>query len=148
MPLGLPPSPTIGDQHPPLPAAPIWEYDGAKWVAIAGPASLQTKTLVVGSGLPTSGTINIDLDVLNSTVQTVALTGGATFTTSNRAAGRHLELVLVAGASARTLAWPAGWQAFGAALPTSLASGAVLRLAIECLGTADTDIDATSILNV
>lgn len=110
--------------------------------------ALGVNDLNVGSSLPTSGTVNLDLAALTGTVQTVALAGDATFTTSGLAAGRHLELVLVAGASARTLAWPAGWQAFGAALPTSLAAGAVLRLAIECLGTADADIDATSVGSV
>lgn len=145
MSMNFPTSPILGQPWPTV--NPIWECVSLApsiWEPIGG-SGVQTKTLVVGSGLATSGSINLDLAALTGTVQTVALTGGATFTTSGRAAGRHLELVLVAGAAARTLAWPVGWQAFGSALPTSLAAGAVLRLAIECLGTTDADIDATAV---
>jgi hypothetical protein len=109
--------------------------------------AIETKTVIVGTALATTGTINLDLSVLTGTVQRITLTGNPTFTTSNRASGRLMQLRLAAGGSARTLAWPAGWVAFGVALPTALASGAVLRVAIECHGTADTDIDATSVLS-
>ena len=100
----------------------------------------------VGTSLGTTGTVNLDLAALTGTIQTITASGNITFTTSNRAAGRSFELRIAAGGSTRTLAWPA-WVAFGAALPTSLASGAVLRVAIECLGSADTDIDATSVVS-
>lgn len=109
--------------------------------------AVETKTITVGTGLGTTGTVNLDLAALTGTAQRITLTGNPTFTTSNRATNRHMELRLAAGGSARTLAWPAGWVAFGAALPTALASGAVLRVAIECHGTADTDIDVTSVLS-
>lgn len=104
--------------------------------------------LTVGTALPTSGTINLDLAALTDTVQAITLTGDPTFTTSNRAGGRRLELRLGAGGATRTPVWPAGWVAFGAALPASIASGIVLRVTIECLGTADADIDATSVVSV
>lgn len=102
---------------------------------------------VVGTALATTGTIDLDLAALTGTEQNITLTGNPTFTTSNRAAGRYLELRLDAGGSTRTLAWPAGWIAFGAALPTSLASGAVLRLAIFCRSTTDASVDATSVVS-
>ena len=104
-------------------------------------------TSVVGAGLGTTGTVNLDLAALVGTIQTITATGNITFTTSNRAAGRNFELRIAAGASTRTLAWPAGWVAFGAALPTSLASGKVLRVAVSCTGTTDASIDATSALS-
>lgn len=40
MPIGFPASPTTGQQWPT--ASPIWEYDGAKWVAISGVAGAAT----------------------------------------------------------------------------------------------------------
>lgn len=101
----------------------------------------------VGTSLGTTGTVNLDLAALTGTIQTITLTGDPTFTTSNRAAGRKFELRLAAGGATRTVTWPAGWVAFGAALPTSIASGTVLRVAIECLGTADTNIDVTSVVS-
>ena len=101
----------------------------------------------VGTGLGTTGTVNLDFDALSGTVQTITASGNLTFTTSNRVAGRKFELRIAAGGSTRTLAWPA-WVAFGEALPTSLASGAVLRVAIECLGSADTNIDASAVVSV
>jgi hypothetical protein len=102
---------------------------------------------IVGTGLGTTGTVNLDLEALTGTIQTITASGNLTFTTSNRAAGRTFELRIAAGGSTRTLAWPA-WVAFGEALPTSLASGAVLRVAIECLGSADTNIDASAVVSV
>jgi hypothetical protein len=105
---------------------------------------LQTKT--VGTGLGTTGTINLDLAAVNE-IETITLTGNPTFTTSNRTAGVEFELRLAAGGATRTISWPA-WVAFGAALPTSLASGAVLSVAIRCLGSADTNIDASAVVSV
>jgi hypothetical protein len=97
--------------------------------------------------LGTTGTVNLDLAAIVGTVQTIAATGAITFTTSNRADGRWFELRIDANGGARTLAWPA-WVSFGSALPTSLASGKVLRVAISCTGTTDASIDATSVLSV
>lgn len=127
----------------------IWTDTSAANLPKRGPVSVLRTRLgnrPVGSALGTTGTVNLDLAALTGTIQTITASGNITFTTSNRAAGRSFELRIAAGGSTRTLAWPA-WVAFGAALPTSLASGSVLRVAIECLGTADTDIDATSVVS-
>lgn len=107
----------------------------------------QLSNQVVGTALGTTGTVDLNLATLTGTLQTITATGNITFTTSNRAAGRWLELRIAAGGSARTLTWPS-WVAFGAALPTSLASGAVLRVAISCTGTTDASIDATTVTSV
>lgn len=67
MPLGLPSSPTLGQQWPVV--SPIWEYDGAKWVAIAG----------------TSGTATPVTDRLTSLVGTddfIGLRGGVPYLVS------------------------------------------------------------------
>lgn len=99
------------------------------------------------AALGTSGTVDLDLAALTGTIQTIAATGSVTITTSNRAAGRSMELRIDANGGTRTLTWPA-WVAYGAALPTSLASGKVLRVALSCTGTTDASIDATSALSV
>jgi hypothetical protein len=98
-------------------------------------------TVTVGTGLGTSGTVNLDLAALTGTTQRIDATGNLTFTASNYAAGRNLALRIAAGGSSRTLAWP-GWTAIGAALPTTLAAGKVLRVAIECVGTTAGETDA------
>jgi hypothetical protein len=80
--------------------------------------------------------VNLDMAALHGTIQTIALTGAITFTTSNRAAGREVTLVIAAGGSSRTLAWPS-WLAVGAALPTSLASGKTLVATVTFMDTTD-----------
>lgn len=120
------------------------EAADAAVITTVGGVRTRLNNQVVGSTLGTSGSVALDLAALTGTVQRIAATGNLTFTTSNRAAGRSFELRIAAGGSSRTLTWPAGWVAFGAALPTSLGSGKVLRVAISCGGTADTDIDAAA----
>lgn len=100
--------------------------------------------LAPGTGLGTTGTVNLDLAALAGTDQQITATGNITITTSNRAAGLRGRLRIAAGGSTRTLTWPS-WTAFGAALPTSLASGKVLRVAWECTGTTDASIDAVAV---
>ena len=93
-------------------------------------------TRTVGTGLGTSGTVNLDMASLHGTIQTIAASGSLTFTTSNRAAGREVTLVIAAGGSSRTLAWPS-WLAVGAALPTSVASGKTLVVTVTFMDTTD-----------
>ncbi len=103
--------------------------------------------LAPGTELGTKGTVNLDLAALAGTDQQITATGDITITTSNRAAGLRGRLRIAAGGSTRTLTWPS-WTAFGAALPTSLASGKVLRVAWECTGTTDASIDAVAVESV
>ena len=115
--------------------------DGA-WVALptipSAPADIGAAPAVrtVGTGLGTSGTVNLDMAVLHGTIQTIALSGAVTFTTSDRAAGREVTLVLSAGGASRTLAWPS-WLVVGAALPTTLASGKTTVVTATCTDTTD-----------
>ena len=105
--------------------------------AVADDGDFASATRTVGTGLGTSGTVNLDMASLHGTIQTVTLSGNVTFTTSNRAAGREVTLVLAAGGSSRTLVWPS-WLAVGAALPTSLASGKTLVVSVTCTDSTDT----------
>lgn len=103
--------------------------------------------LAPGAGLATTGAVNLDMAALSGTLQTIAATGNITFTTSNKAAGQQVKLRIAAGASPRTLTWPA-WTVYGAALPTTLAAGAVLRVALECTGTTEASVDAVAVESV
>lgn len=106
------------------------------------------RTTPVGSSLGTTGTVNLDFSALVGTLQTISATGNITFTASNYAAGLEFELRIDANGGTRTIAYPATWKAYGAALPTSLASGKVLTLAIRSTGTTEGAVDATSALSV
>lgn len=94
------------------------------------------KTPTVGTGLGTTGTVDLDMAALNDTYQTISLTGDITFTTSNRAAGRSVTVKLIAGGSTRTLAWPS-WTPLSTALPTSLETGKVAMFTVTFFDTTD-----------
>lgn len=99
------------------------------------------------TNLGTTGTVNLDLAALAGGEAQITATGNITFTTSNRAAGQYGRLRIAAVGSTRTLTWPS-WTAFGAALPTSLASGKVLRVAWDCTGTTDASVDVAVVESV
>lgn len=120
--------------------------DANKPVSTAQQTALDAKapaTRTVGTGLGTSGTVNLDMASVNDTIQWITATGALTFTTSNRAAGREVTLVIAAGGSSRTLAWPS-WLAVGAALPTSVASGKTLVVTVTFMDTTDAAAIAAS----
>lgn len=135
------------DNKPSIPAAQV----NSDWTASSGVAQILHKPTIpstpgdvgaapavrtVGTGLATSGTVNLDMAAVHGTIQTIALSGAVTFTTSNRAAGREVTLVLSAGGSPRTLTWPS-WLVVGAALPTTLASGKTAVVTATCTDTTD-----------
>lgn len=91
---------------------------------------------LVGVGLGTSGTIDLDMAKLDGTYQTISLSGNPTFTTSNRAATREVTIKLIAGGSSRTLTFPS-WIFVGAAAPTTLASGKVAIFTVTFFDTTD-----------
>lgn len=122
-------------------------YTGTELEAITQEigASLALKapaTPTVGTALATTGTVALDFSTLNGTYQTITLTGNPTFTTSNLAAGRTVTLILTAGGSSRTLAFPA-WVFVGAAAPTTLASGKVGVFTVTATSTTDASCVAT-----
>lgn len=111
--------------------AAIDELDNEKTIALPTP----------GTGLGTTGTVNLDMTALNDTLQSIALSGNITFTTSNRGAGKHVTIKLSA-ASTRTLTFPGTWVFIGAAAPASLAAGKTAVLSILGWGSNDSDIVA------
>jgi hypothetical protein len=110
--------------------------------------ALASDTRTIGTALGTTGTVNLDLATITGTYQTIAASGNITFTASNYAAGRFLTLRIAAGGATRTLAWPSGWVRFGAALPTSLASGASIVVTIVSRGTVEADVDVAHQVSV
>lgn len=136
------PAPTNGQTH--TEGSRTWTFNSAtgRWERNA--VTPQQSDIVVGTSLGTTGTVDLNFLTLRGTIQTITLTGNPTFTTSNKAAGRSFELRIASGGSARTITWPT-WIAFGAALPTSLASGKTLSVALRCLGTTEVSVDAVAV---
>lgn len=96
-----------------------------------------------GTALSTTGTVTLDMSALHATYQKIALTGNLTLATSNRADGEWVTLILAAGGSSRTLAYPA-WIALGASLPTTLAAGKTLVVTVRFTDTTDAAAVATA----
>jgi microcystin-dependent protein len=105
-------------------------------------AEFAPKTPAVGSALGTSGVVNLDMAALNGTYQTITLTGAIEFQTTNRAAGRQVTLFLDAGASNRTLTFPADWRFLGEE-PIEVAATKVAALTLLFLGTTEASGRAT-----
>ena len=83
---------------------------------------------------------NVTIDFSGATYQQLALSGNVTFADTNLAAGRSVVVVLTAGSSASTLAYPSSWVALGAALSTTLAAGKTAVLSLTALGMTDANV--------
>jgi hypothetical protein len=92
---------------------------------------------------PTSVTssANISLDCSRRTLD-LTLTHNTTFTTSNLAAGRTLNLRILTDASIRTFVWPAGWIWVGGTAPGSQAASKSGLLALQIWGASDSSVQA------
>ncbi len=104
--------------------------------------------LAVGTSLATTGSVNLDFSALANTTQVIAATGDITFTGSNYVSNAAIELKIEANGAGRTLAYPAEWKAYGAALPTSLASGKTLLITLRSTSNTAASVDAGSVLSV
>lgn len=90
---------------------------------------------------PLTYAASVAADFGAAALQTLTLAGNVAFTSANRAAGKSLAVRLLCDATARTLAFPAGWVFLGAA-PTSLAATKTAVLSLTCYGPNDTDVVA------
>lgn len=63
----------------------------------------------------------------------------ATLTTSNRVAGKVINLLITDDGSARTITYNASWVQIGA-LPTTITTSKTLLLSLICNGSAETDV--------
>jgi hypothetical protein len=86
---------------------------------------------------------SVALDFTASSVQSLALSGNVTFTTSNKALGKAKRVFLSnTSASSVTLTFPSAWGFLGT-IPTSLAAGKKAVLSVECAtGSTESDIYA------
>jgi len=85
-----------------------------------------------------AASVNLDMALLTGLHRTISLTGGLTFTSSNREAGRFMTLRLIANASDQALTFPAGWT-FTGQKPSLIAANKTAVLKLSFFGTADTD---------
>lgn len=100
-------------------------------------------TRTVNTGLGTTGTVNIDMTSLHGNIIWIVATGNITFTTSNMVSGKEVTIIIDAGASTRTITYPA-WVAIGAPLITSLPAGKRLVVSVTCLDTTTANMTAAS----
>lgn len=107
----------------------VWEFTGANLRNVK--RELQTLTFAATTALNFDG----------SELQTVALTGNITFTTSNRGAGKKIRVRIVADGTLRTLTFPA-WKFIGAAAPVNIAANKTALLTVTGFGANDSDVIA------
>lgn len=113
---------------------------GLGTAATAASTDFAPFTPTVGTGLSTTGTVNLDMAALNGTYQDIAMSGNITFTTSNLAAGVTTTIRLTA-ASTRTLTFPA-WVFVGGT-PTQLLAGKTGVLTVTSFSTSDANVVAS-----
>lgn len=101
-------------------------------------ASIPLDTPLVNVLTPTATSANLDMSSIHNTYLTHALSGNMTYTTSNRSAGKSVTIRVSAGASSRTLSFPA-WVFVGNSAPSSIAANKVGVLTVTFFGSADTD---------
>jgi hypothetical protein len=78
-----------------------------------------------------ASTVDLDLAVLDGQVNEIVLTGALELTASNLAKGRQTGLLLVPGASERTITFPVDWKPVGTK-PASIPANKVARFSLEC----------------
>jgi len=82
-----------------------------------------------------------DVDFSGDAVKTISLTGNIEFTTSNKAAGRQVTVIITCDGTPRTFVFPA-WVFVGAAAPTGVAASKKAVLTLYCSSTTDASIVA------
>jgi hypothetical protein len=88
-----------------------------------------------------AATVNLDLAARNNQANSITLTGALTLTADNLALGRTTGLLLIPGASNRTITFPVEWV-FVSAKPATIPANKRARLTLECWGTTGADVIA------
>lgn len=91
--------------------------------------------------IASAASITLDFSPKQSVLRDIDLAHDPTFATSNLVAGRSLSVRIDAGASSRTLTWPA-WIVLNDDLPTTLNAGETLVVSLVSWGTTDGDVVA------
>ncbi len=95
-----------------------------------------TNYWVVQSGVNQSFGV-VTLDFLNSPgVQTISITGNTSFTGVNYLPG-HAITTRIIGLTGCNLSFALGWSFVGSAAPTTIASGNVAVLSVQCFDSTD-----------
>jgi hypothetical protein len=125
-------------------------YDGTNWVHVTRAnlvtdsnftAAFAPRTPVLGS-LAGSGTVNLDMNALRGTYQSISATNNITFTTSNRAAGRTVTIRIIASGGNRTINFNSSWVFISPIVKSTswvLAAGKTAILTLTFFGTGDGD---------
>jgi hypothetical protein len=90
-----------------------------------------------------AASVALDFAPTIKSAQTITLAGNLTLTTSNLASGRVKLIRIVADASERTVAFPAGWKFLASAAPSTIAASKTALLWLFAFGTADGDVVAS-----
>lgn len=99
-----------------------------------------TRYETVITALTYAATLTLDFTANN--LQTLTLTGNITLNTSNLAAGRAKQVIILCDSTARTLTLP-GWTWLGGPAPTTLAAGKSALLTLISQSTNDASVYAT-----
>ena len=106
---------------------------------MGGPISSAVKKYNTGTTTAAGGIV---LDLNAAPLQTVAIGGNVSFTTTNRAPGRSATVRISGDGSARNYTFDARWKFVGEK-PTSIAANKVALLCFTCYGTSEQDVICT-----
>ena len=112
---------------------------GTNPTTLAGYGITDAESKLTQGALTYAATTSLNFN--SNKVQTLALTGNVTFTTSAKAAALGVQVIITADSTARTLTFPAGWIWLGTK-PTQIAANKTGMLSLYCKGTAETDVIA------
>ena len=126
-----PATPATGQTGLNLSTLVIERYSGSAWVEITPANAFTTVT--------STSTVNIDF---SKPYQDLALTNDVTFTTSNEAIGKQVNLRIVTDGTQRAFTWPASWIWIGGAAPASQVASKSALLALASWGTGDVNVQA------
>lgn len=109
--------------------------------------AIECRTLVdtdIGNATPTSiaSAASITIDCTNRNLTINALAHDATFSTSNLAAGRDVNIRIVTGGATQALSFPVGWKWLGASPPANQGAGKSALLSLKIWGNTDADVQA------
>lgn len=87
-----------------------------------------------------ASTTNINFN--GKTIQSIALTGDITFTTSNVTIGKGVVVKLTSDASIRSFTFPGTWTFIGTTAPASIAASKKAVLSLTAFGSGDSNVIA------
>lgn len=102
-------------------------------------ALLQNRIAAAPNVVTYAATTDIDM---TKALQTLSIAGDVTFTTSNKAAGPYVTVIITCDATNRTLTFPGTWIWVGSVAPATLVASKSAILTLICTGTTDATVYA------